>query len=46
MELTKNLVNEISSFFATQYNCRGYDPNTPIGEIARHAYVHWEKCRT
>ena len=42
MELTKKLVNEISSFFFTQYNCRGYDPNTPIGEIAKHAYVHWE----
>ena len=42
MELTKKLVNEISSFFFTQHNCRGYDPNTPIGEIAKHAYVHWE----
>jgi hypothetical protein len=42
MDLTYHLVNEISSFFATPYNCRGYDPNTPIGEIAKHAYVHWE----
>lgn len=42
MELTKNLVNEISSFFGMPDNCRGYDSNTPIGEIARHAYVHWE----
>ena len=42
MELTKKLVNKISSFFYISSNCRGYDPNTPIGEIARHAYVHWE----
>lgn len=42
MELTKKLVNEISSFFFAQDACRGYDPNTPIGEIAKHAYIHWK----
>lgn len=43
MNLTKELVRRISGFFMLEENCRGYDPNTPIGEIAKHAFLHWRE---
>lgn len=41
--LTKELVRKLSGFFMLEENCRGYDPNTPIGEIAEHAFQHWQR---
>lgn len=41
--LTKELVRKLSGFFMLEENCRGYDPNTPIGEIAEHAFKHWQR---
>ena len=41
--LTKELVRKLSGFFMLEKNCRGYDPNTPIGEIAKHAFLHWQR---
>lgn len=41
--LTKELVRKLSGFFMLEENCRGYDPNTPIGEIAKHAFLHWQR---
>ena len=41
--LTKELVRKLSGFFMLEENCRGYDPNTPIGEIAKHAFLHWRE---
>lgn len=41
--LTKELVRKLSGFFMLEENCRGYDPNTPIGEIAEHALRHWQR---
>lgn len=41
MELTKDLIDKITGFFMTASNCRGYDPNTPVGKIAGFAYLHW-----
>lgn len=43
MNLTKELVRKISGFFMLEENCRGYDPNTPIGEIVEHAFQHWQR---
>lgn len=41
--LPKELVRILSGFFMLEENCRGYDPNTPIGEIANHAFHHWQR---
>lgn len=41
-ELSKDLVRKISSFFFSWSCCRGFDPNTPLGEIAKHAHIHWQ----
>jgi hypothetical protein len=41
--LTKSVIKQISSFFLKEENTRGVDPRTPIGEIARHAFLHWER---
>ena len=41
--LTKELVRKLSGFFMLEENCRGYDPNTPIGEIAEHAFQYWQR---
>ena len=41
--LPKELVRKLSGFFMLEENCRGYDPNTPIGEIAEHAFKHWQR---
>lgn len=41
--LTKELVRKLSGFFMLEGNCRGYDPNTPIGEIAKHAFLRWRE---
>lgn len=40
--LPVELVKKISSFFFTWSACRGIDPNTPLGEIAKHAHLHWQ----
>lgn len=40
--LPVELVKKISSFFFTWSACRGIDPNTPLGEIAKHAHIHWQ----
>lgn len=39
--LTKEIINKIVSFFHSFHATRGYPTNTPIGEIANHAYYHW-----
>ena len=41
-ELTEAQVKLLSSFFMEFDSVRGYDPNTPIGEVAAHAYRHWK----
>ena len=41
--LPKELVRILIGFFMLAENCRGYDPNKPIGEIARHAFLHWQR---
>lgn len=41
--LPKELVRKLSGFFMLEENCRGYDPNTPIGEIAKNAFKHWQR---
>jgi hypothetical protein len=39
--LTKDEINKLCSFFFKEECTRGYDPSTPIGEIAKSAYHHW-----
>lgn len=41
--LTKSVVRRISGFFFKEENVSGIDPRTPIGEIARHALLHWDR---
>lgn len=41
--LTKEEIRVLSSFFMKQECVMGYDPNTPIGEVAAFAYRHWER---
>lgn len=39
--LTKEEIQVLRCFFLKEECTRGYDPNTPIGEIAKHAFLHW-----
>ena len=41
-QLTKEVVRRICSFFHSFESTRGYDTSTPIGEIADHAFHHWD----
>ena len=41
-QLTKEVVKRICSFFHSFESTRGYDKSTPIGEIADHAFHHWD----
>lgn len=41
--LTKEEVRVLCGFFAKQENTMGYNPTTPIGEVAGFAYRHWER---
>lgn len=42
ISLTREVINKIISFFHSFNATKGYPRNTPIGEIADHAYHHWE----
>jgi len=44
--LTKSVIKQISGFFFKEENVCGIDPRTPIGEIAIHAYLHWERVKS
>lgn len=43
ISLTREVINKIISFFHSFNATIGYARNTPIGEIADHAYHHWER---
>ena len=44
--LTKEIITKIISFFHSFNATRGYPTNTPIGEIANHAYHHWVRVNS
>ena len=46
ISLTREVINKIISFFHSFNATIGYARNTPIGEIADHAYHHWERVNS
>ena len=42
MKLSKRQVQFLSGLFVSRANCLGFDRNTPVGEVANHARIHWD----
>ena len=42
MKLSKRQVQFLSGLFVSRANCLGFDRNTPVGDVANHARIHWD----